>query len=38
MARPASTEHLSFPITGAYQQTVTWRDTRITLLDLISSL
>ncbi|WP_419826829.1 hypothetical protein [Sphingomonas sp.] len=36
MARPAFTEDLSFPITDAYPQTVTWRDTKITLLALSS--
>ena len=34
MARPAYTEDLTFPITGTYPQTVTWRDTKITLLGL----
>jgi len=34
MARPASTEDLSFPIGSGYPQTITWRDTRITLLGL----
>jgi hypothetical protein len=34
MARPAFTEELSFPIEGTYPQTITWRDTRITLLGL----
>lgn len=32
MARPAFTEELSFPLEAAYPQTITWRDTRITLL------
>jgi hypothetical protein len=34
MARPAFTEDLTFPLTGTYPQTVTWRDTKITLLGL----
>ena len=34
IAKPAFTEDLTFPLTGTYPQTVTWRDTKITLLGL----
>lgn len=34
MAKPASTEDLSFPLGPTYPQTITWQDTRITLLGL----
>ena len=34
MARSAFTEDLTFPLTGTYPQTVTWRDTKITVLGL----
>ena len=34
MARPSATEELTFPVSGTYPQTVTWRDTKITLLGL----
>jgi hypothetical protein len=34
MARPAFTEELSYPVAAAYPQTLTWRDTKITLLGL----
>jgi hypothetical protein len=34
MARPAFTEELSFPLEPTFPQTVTWRDTRITLLGI----
>ena len=37
VARPAFTEELSFPLEAAYPQTITWRDTRITLLGLDGS-
>ena len=34
MARPAFTEELSYPVGAAFPQTITWRDTKITLLGL----
>jgi len=37
MARPAFTEELTFPLSGTYPETITWRDTKITLLGLDGS-